>query len=503
MKRSAPVLLAALTGILFALALPPRDQGWLGWIALTPLLIAAAQPGRRRLHAIGLGILASLVAGGVNVGVAPDPGGMRYAYLPYLWIGLVLGSVAVAATEAGRRWWPAGAGRNSAAAALRGVAFVAASGVAVEWLTTFSPLPVGVALTQYRSVPVLQTASVAGVWGVSCLLYLANATIADALLRRRVLPGVALPVLAVTVGVALAGWVASRLPVAAHPTLRVAAIQDFTGDGVKGLHPARMAEENSPDSAALTRQAAARGAKLVVWTEGGLGSSFHADNPYDETLQLAREAGAHLVVGYTQYAEPDAADARDRNRAALVSPGGDVLGTHTKIKLFLGERAAVQPGSRTDVFDTEVGRVGMLICFDTCFPAVVRQSARGGAQILAVPNYDPPTPGATLHHLHAAVVPFRAVENGVAIVRADPNGRSQILDPQGRTVAEAPLYRAEALVADVPLGSGTGTLYTRFGDWFAYACVGLSFSLLAAQAAGPSVSRGGTRRNPTSRGRAC
>ena len=154
----------------------------------------------------------------------------------------------------------------------------------------------------------------------------------------------------------------------------------------------------------------------------------------------------------------------------------------------------MRPGSRADVFHTEVGRVGMLICFDTCFPPGVRQSARGGTQILAVPNYDPPTPGATLHHLHAAVDPFRAVENGVAIVRADPNGRSQILDPQGRTVVEAPLYRAEALVADVPLGSGSGTLYTRLGDWFAYACVGLSLSLLAA--GGGGVGRP-SRRNST------
>jgi apolipoprotein N-acyltransferase len=87
-----------------------------------------------------------------------------------------------------------------------------------------------------------------------------------------------------------------------------------------------------------------------------------------------------------------------------------------------------------------------------------------------MPNYDPPTPHAILHHLHAALIPFRAVENRVAFVRADPNGLSQIVDPWGRVVAETPLYRAEPLVADVPLGDGHGTLFTRLGDWFAYVC---------------------------------
>ncbi|GAB4456054.1 MAG: hypothetical protein OHK0029_13320 [Armatimonadaceae bacterium] len=86
--------------------------------------------------------------------------------------------------------------------------------------------------------------------------------------------------------------------------------------------------------------------------------------------------------------------------------------------------------------------------------------------MIALPNYDPPTPRASLHHLHAALTPIRAVENRVAYLRADPNGYSQIVNPNGRIVAEAPLYKPAALTATVVFGDGKGTFYTRFGDWF-------------------------------------
>jgi len=463
-KRFAPISLSVLTGVLFALALPPCDLEWLGWAAFAPLLFAAART-PRRLHAFGLGMLAAVAAGVTQVGWSSDASGLRYAYLPYLWIGLVLGAVAAAASAARRRW-------PEAADAPKWVLSVAAAGVAAEWLMTFTPLPVGVALCQYRNVSLLQTASVAGIWGVSFLLYLVTAALADALLRRRVLKPVALPALAAVAvafvcGRAMWGWNASG------DTVRVAAIQDFSGIDVKELDPSRMAQQSSPDRDELTRQAAARGARLIVQSEGSLGSGYRPNDATDETNRLARETKTYLVAGHSQTAAP-----KDWNCATLIDPEGAARATHHKIKLFLGERSAVQAGTHVTVADTDLGRVGLLICFDTCYPAVVRQAALQGAQILAVPNYDPPTPRATLHHLHAALVPFRAAENGVAIVRADPNGRSQIIDRWGRIAAEAPLYQATAVVTRVALRTDEATLYTRFGDWFAYLSTGTAVLLL-------------------------
>lgn len=94
-----------------------------------------------------------------------------------------------------------------------------------------------------------------------------------------------------------------------------------------------------------------------------------------------------------------------------------------------------------------------------------------GARLIALPNYDPPTPRGVLHRLHGAMLPFRAVENGVPFVRADSNGLSQIVDAQGRIVGQSPLFTPDVLVGDVALGDGQGTFFTRTGDWLAYTCL--------------------------------
>ncbi len=70
---------------------------------------------------------------------------------------------------------------------------------------------------------------------------------------------------------------------------------------------------------------------------------------------------------------------------------------------------------------------------------IVRRLAKQGAKVIAVPNFDPPVVGYLLHHLHAAFLPFRAVENRVAIAKADGTGLSQVFDRDGRCVAQAPL----------------------------------------------------------------
>lgn len=113
----------------------------------------------------------------------------------------------------------------------------------------------------------------------------------------------------------------------------------------------------------------------------------------------------------------------------------------------------------------------MEICFDSLYTGVTRQLAQDGAQIVAMPNFDPPTPQGVLHELHAAVLPFRAVENRVPFVRADSNGASQIVDATGHVVGQSALWATDVQIRNVALGNGRGTLFTRWGDWFAVLCV--------------------------------
>lgn len=483
LRAGWPVLCALLSGLLFARALPPFDAEWLGWFALAPLLVAGSVPGRRALHAAGLGMLAGAAAGVFTVGrgdgVAPDR--LSFAYLPYLWIGFAFALTGVLIAAIRRRL------RREAPSWFWG-SFIACAGVAVEWLTTLSPLPVGVALCQHMNVPLVQVASVAGIWGVSFLLWWVNGALAELALARRA--GMLPACVAVFAAVLVCGGGYRHLrtlpALEMEPTVLVAAVQDYSG--TDGTDPNGMRSSSGggdlPDSDALMRRAAAQGARLVVGSEEALGSAFTPDDRDSDPAALARRAATCLVVGYQKLSSP-----KDFNCAALVGRGGRIRGVHRKVHLFLGERNAVEAGQNATVADSGdpgLGRVGLLICFDTCWTGLVREEAARGARVIALPNFDPPTPHAVLHYLHAALMPFRAAENGVAIVRADPNGLSQIVDPWGRVVAQAPLYRAEVVAARIPLGRGqSGTLFTRWGDWLAYLCLGI----VAASVGGASFGR--------------
>lgn len=445
-----PVLLAVATGVLFALSLPPFDQAWIAWFAVAPLLIAAQE--RRLLERIGLGLIAGVTAGFVHVGLAGDTTARLYGYLPYLYLAGIF-SIQAAAGAAVRRYWQG----------LPWVLFLACLGVALEWLTSFSPLPVTIALSQFQSIKLIQIDAFTGMWGVSFLLWLANAAVAETIHTRPPRMAVLAPPAILLAAATLYGYSSLNHPKPA-PVLRVAAIQDHDPQETLEFAPAPTMD-NTPDRESLTRQARAKDAQLAVWSEDCLGSAFVPGARINPTEKLARELGMYLVVGYTQDAQP-----KPYNCAGLIDPIGMTVAVYHKIHLFGGEAQSFQPGLSVKAVSTRIGKIGMEICFDSCFADITRGLARQGAQIVAVPNFDPLTEHGDLHRLHSALMPLRAVENHVAIVRSDPNGHSLIVAPDGQILADAPMWAADALVADVPLGSGTGTFYSRWGDWLAYLC---------------------------------
>ena len=451
------MLLTLLTGLLFALSLPPFNAEWLGWGAFVPLLLAAN--GRRPLEAFGLGMTAGAFCGVVSAGWYHDTARLFWAYIPFLWLAFLFGLVALAASQASKIGSPTAR-----------VLWVASVGVGGEWLTSWLPLPLNIALCQYRDIALIQIASMTGIWGVSFLLWVTNAALAEALRRQWVPLGVCAALVAASLGY---GAFAMQTPAANTQTLRVAAVQDLTREETGDM---AAVPPKPVDRTQMTREAARRGAKLVVWSEESLGGEFEPSRPKDETRLLAQELNTALVVGYSDDARP-----KPFNCAAFVAPNGDVLApVHHKVHLYLAEQQTNQAGHHATAVNTDFGRVGLEICFDSCYTGTTRETVKGGARLIAMPNYDPPTPRGVLHRLHGAMLPFRAVENGVPFVRADSNGLSQIVDARGRILAQSPLYVPDVLIANVPLGNGQETFFTRWGDWLAYACVligGLGFFL--------------------------
>jgi predicted amidohydrolase len=164
-------------------------------------------------------------------------------------------------------------------------------------------------------------------------------------------------------------------------TLRMAAVADAFG---------RDLDEDFRTVERLVAAARAEGVRLLALPEACLGGyllSLDGDGDLDagppalsldgpEIRRLAALAGEMVVVaGYCE------ADGGSRYNSVVCVTGDGVLGNHRKVHQPLSEDASYASGDRFHAFDTPVGRIGMMICYDKAFPESARALALDGAQI--------------------------------------------------------------------------------------------------------------------------
>ncbi len=162
---------------------------------------------------------------------------------------------------------------------------------------------------------------------------------------------------------------------------------------------------------------------------------------------LAREFGLHYLMG--SFNEKSDDPKRCYNTSVLFGPDGAVLGSYRKMHLFdvnvskdvsFVESNTVVPGAAPVVVDTELGRIGLSVCYDLRFPEFYRALTDQGAQIIAVPSaFTLPT---GKDHWHA-LMRARAIENQAYVIAPGQHGphdddglrlsygHSMIVDPWG------------------------------------------------------------------------
>ncbi len=237
--------------------------------------------------------------------------------------------------------------------------------------------------------------------------------------------------------------------------------------------------------ARTVERARARGAGLVVFPEAALGgylyeprlpeSREHLGPPPalapdgEEMAQLARIAGPTVVcLGYTE-----AAPEGDYSSAVCVS-GDGVLGRQRKVHIPPAEREAYLPGQGFEAFDTPLGRIGMLLCYDKMFPEAARELSLDGAEIIASLAAWPVCrlrPAARMgqdrqvRHFNL-LDQARAVENQVVWVSANQTGRfgrlrfpgqAKVVHPDGRVLASTGRSAGTALARVDALGAVADT----------------------------------------------
>jgi len=225
---------------------------------------------------------------------------------------------------------------------------------------------------------------------------------------------------------------------------------------------------NLPGTAALVREAADAGAALVVTPEVtncvSASRTRQAEvlrtEGEDPTLawlsRVAADTGIHLVIGSLALKSGDP-DGRFVNRSLLIGPDGAVWSRYDKIHMFdveIGgpesyrESKGYRPGARAVLARTDLGAIGLTVCYDMRFPALYRALAEAGAEILTVPSaFTVPTGRAHWDVLLRA----RAIETGCFVLapaqwgrhtahrgrERETYGHSLAVDPWGTVLADA------------------------------------------------------------------
>lgn len=205
----------------------------------------------------------------------------------------------------------------------------------------------------------------------------------------------------------------------------------------------------------LCAEAAAAGAQLLVLPEyaglvlagqlpqaerGDLQASIAGIQPLLQDWRalctgIAARLGVYLQPGSLPVRD---ADGRYRNRAWLFGPGGE-LGFQDKLIMtrFEREQWGIAAGEGLRVFDTSLGRLGILICYDNEFPMLARTLAEGGADLILAPSCTDTEAG---YHRVRIGAQARALENQIAVLQAPTVGLAPWSPALDENIGRAGLY---------------------------------------------------------------
>ncbi len=354
---------------------------------------------------------------------------------------------------------------------------------------------------QYLNLPIIQIASLTGVWGVSYLVMAVNCALAVMVYARgadRRFPAATHWAVPVLLGAALVYGRATAPSAAAANGLAVCIVQ--------GNIPQEMKWDDEFNAYImhkylnLTKDAARALPQLIVWPEASFPVALGSEEGHFFRLVSALAArqemwllmGAVTLRAQAYY-----------NSAVLVGPDGRRRATYDKLHLVpFGEYIPLKKqlpflqtivpigditrGTQETVFSLEEAaplpknsprRFSVLICFEDLFPELARSFVRRGAQFLVTVTNDAWYKKTTAAEQHLQASVLRAVENRVNMVRSANTGVSAFIGADGSLARGVRPGTGEGLFTDltaygrVPAGPVGGlSVYTRFGDVSVVVC---------------------------------
>ena len=364
-------------------------------------------------------------------------------------------------------------------------------------------------------LPLIQFVDITGVWGLSLLMALINAVIAELAMsgwrpawrvtgRRAPVPaalGQAAFVVILVAGALVYGAVRMSVPIPAEKSANLLMIQQNTDPWGGGN--GKAAESSMDVNIGLTASAVAtlaadappRKPDLAIWSESSVSSvGVNLDGSYyprqNQLVPGIQRGGVPVLFGGVVIVDLD--KQAFWNAAVLADANGNVEDTYGKmhpvpfaesipfyelepVRLFFRNVVGIWnpwvTGTRHTVFRTPLAGGGTLafgvpICFEDAFSDLCRQYLLDGADMLVNITNDSWSRTWSSEIQHFQVARFRAIENRRVLVRSTNGGLSAVVDPWGVIRVRMPFFERTWRDVQVPVYKEKSlTPYTRFGDW--------------------------------------
>ncbi len=537
-------LLAIGSGLLLTAAFPKIGIAGCAWIA--PALLMAAAYGKSGGDTFRVGYVAGLAHFLSSLSwllLIPVPGfpmlgwfalSAFIALYPAVWTWLVSGSGGRGAAREswnGRLLWSLGGA----------AVWVALEMIRNRFLGGFPWNPLGA--SQYQLIPLIQIASVTGVYGVSFLVVWLSLSFYSAgrmMFRRPASRFVwqaetFLPLVAVALLFAI-GFARLKEPDPAAPALRITLAQPSIPQAL--IWDPNENTNRFQQLLGLSERALTNRPDLLIWPEAAVPEFDNAS--FMAITNLVRTHHVWLIFSADSVEwRPDAKSRDDYdvfNAAFLFDPEGHFRNVYHKQKLVIfgeyiplvrwlpfikwftpitGSFAAgtnavpfemdswserprepldktinITPGGSRGIPPHQKVKTSTLICFEDVFPQLAREYVQDDTDFLVNLTNDGWFGDGAAQWQQAAAAIFRAVENGVPLVRCSNNGLTCWADASGRlhNIFKDPagtIYGPGALTIEIPVGDKREpTFYNRHGDWFGWACVGITGIWLLAKYSG-------------------
>jgi apolipoprotein N-acyltransferase len=332
----------------------------------------------------------------------------------------------------------------------------------------------GMGFTQYGNLPLMQLVSVTGTIGITFLMGW-FASVANWAWENRGRSGEILGGLAAFGAVLAAVYIFGFVRLNLAPSSATVRVAGITAQSLNTLAErlSRMSDPAAIQQEVLahweayfdeTVREAKAGAKVIIWPEvsGASAPEWGTDvaSLTARAQEVARQNGIYLALPL--YFKPLDKSQPYVNKLLLIDPAGTIVMEHVKYGAAIMEPGRLVGDGKLKTVATPFGVLSAVICYDLDFPAVVHQSGRNGTGLMLVPSKD----WLEIDPVHSHMAVFRAIENGMSLVRQTDAGLSIAVDAYGRVLAQTDYFGStdRTMVAQVPVRH-VATAYTLFGRW--------------------------------------